>query len=195
MASDLRTRRRASGDRGTALVESAIILPFLALMVFGIVELGFMFRSASVVTSSTRSGARLMSAQYGSAKPADQSTIISAVRQTVENDLTNRAPVDTPKRLWIYKARADGLPIGGNFTSCTNPCFTFTWTGSSFTMNSGGGWPLPVVCGVNHESVGIFVEMDHAPVGFANFLGTMTLGDHTVMTLEAPNPNTCPGGT
>jgi hypothetical protein len=195
MGRELRRRRRVSGDRGTALVESAIVLPFLALMVFGIVELGFMFRSASVVTSSTRSGARLMSAQYGSAKPADQPTIISAVRQTVENDLINRAPVDTPKRLWIYKARADGLPISGNFTSCTSPCFTFTWTGSSFTMNAGGSWPTPVVCGVDHDSVGIFVEMDHAPVGFANFLGTMTLGEHTVMTLEAPNPNTCPGGT
>jgi hypothetical protein len=62
-------------------------------------------------------------------------------------------------------------------------------------MNAGGSWPTPVVCGVDHDSVGIFVEMDHAPVGFANFLGTMTLGEHTVMTLEAPNPNTCPGGT
>jgi len=187
--------RRLRGDRGTALVESAIILPFLALMVFGIVELGFLFRSASVVTSATRSGARLMSAQYGSAKPGDQPTIIAAVRQTVESDLGNRASVDAPVHLWIYKARADGLPLSGDFTTCTNPCFTFDWTGSSFTQTNAGSWPSPVVCGPDHDSVGIFVQMTHDPIGFSNFLGTLTVNEHTVMTLEAPNPSTCPSGT
>jgi hypothetical protein len=194
MERDQERSRRLRGDRGAALVESAIVLPFLVLMVFGIVELGFLFRSASVVTSSTRSGARLMSAQYGSATVVDQPTIISAVRQTVEKDLSNRAFDDTPVEMWIYQAGSDGRPLSGDFTTCSAPCFTFTWNGSSFTQN-GGSWPSPVVCGTDHDSVGVFVRMLHAPVGFANFLGTLTVNEHTVMTLEAPNPNTCPAGT
>src|SRR5207302_666665 len=55
------------GDRGSALVEAAIILPVVALMIFGIVEIGFLFRSATIVSTSSRSGARLAAAQYGSA--------------------------------------------------------------------------------------------------------------------------------
>ena len=97
-------------------MESALVLPLLALMVFGIVELGFMFRSASIVNSSSRSGARLAAAQYSAAQTsATQAIVVDNVRQTVEKDLQSRGGTDTPLQLWVYKADANGNPPSGNF--------------------------------------------------------------------------------
>jgi Flp pilus assembly protein TadG len=180
-------------------VESAIALPFLVLMVFGIVEVGFLFRSASVANTSSRSGVRLAAAQYGSAKnPAAQTNVLIAIRLTVEKDLTNRASVDTPVELWIYKAQSDGSPQNaksGDFSSCLSPCVKYTWGGTQFTEPPSGSWSSPTVCGADHDSVGVLVRVRHAPLGFSNFIGTISITEHSVMQLEPPNPNTCPAGT
>jgi hypothetical protein len=184
-------------DRGSALVEATIVLPLLVLLVLGIVELGFMFRSASVVNTSSRSGARLAAAQYGSATSgAQQATVIDNVRLTVEKDLGERATSDTPLDLWVYKADSNGNPPSGGFSTCGSPCYVYSWDGTSghFVLN-GGNWSNPVVCGTSHDGVGVFVRLSHGPLGFANFFGTIDLTEHTVMRLEPPNPNTCPQGS
>ena len=181
---------RASGDRGAALVEAAIILPFLAIMVFGIVELGFLFRSATVVSSSSRSGARLAAAQYAAAQTAPaQATVVDNVRQTVEKDLKSRGATDTPLQLLIYRANANGDPLpSGNFSSCSTDCFVFTWNpaganGGTFNAPT-GGWANPDGCGKVIDSVGVWLQMKHDPLGFSSVFGTMNLKEKTVMRLE-----------
>jgi hypothetical protein len=42
--------------------------------------------------------------------------------------------------------------------------------------------------------VGVYVKLSHAPLGFTNFIGTLSVNEKTVMTLEPPNPNSCPQG-
>lgn len=194
-----RPRRRATGDHGAALVEAAIILPFLVILVFGIVEIGFLFRSASIVNGASRSGARLAAANYGSATTsAQKSSVLDNVRLSVEEDLKARSGVDTPSVLWIYKANSSGNPPSGDFSSCGSPCVVYTWTvdaanpTGAFEYTS-GSWPLPDACGTTHDNVGVFVRVSHAPIGFTNFLGTVTLNEHTVMRLESPvfNTNGC----
>jgi Flp pilus assembly protein TadG len=182
-------------------VESAIALPFLVLMVFGIVEVGFLFRSASVANTSSRNGVRLAAAQYGSAKDAAaQLNVLLAVKATVEKDLSNRSSTDTPVELWVYQAQSDGSPQSGvknkmgDFGTCATPCVKFVWNGTQFNPPN-GSWDTPIVCGVDHDSVGVLVRMTHKPLGFSNFLGTLTVTEHSVMQLEPPNPNTCPAGT
>jgi Flp pilus assembly protein TadG len=192
--------RRLRGERGSALLESAIVLPFLVVMVFGIVELGFLFRSAAIVNTSTRSGARLAASQYGSATTvADQRNVMDNAAESVERDLASRGGVDTPVQLWIYKADTDGFPIGkGSFSSCTAPCFIYTWnSGTSKFVRQSGAWANPVVCGPSHDSVGVYVRLSHAPLGFSNFIGTLTVNEKTVMRLEPPNADSslCPQGS
>lgn len=192
-----RRRRRANGDDGAALIEAAIILPFLVLLVFGIVELGFMFRSAAVTNTSTRTGARLAASQYGSATTsASRLNVVDNVALTVERDLSSRGSTDTPSQLWIYQSDVNGFPPSHNFTTCADPCFVYTWNaGTGHFVRQSGSWDNPVVCGPSHDSIGVYVRVSHAPIGFSNFLGTLTLNEHTVMTLEPPNPNNCPTGS
>jgi Flp pilus assembly protein TadG len=54
----LRTTR-VSPDRGQAVIELALTLPLLLLVVFGIIDFGFMFQRYEAVTNAAREGARL----------------------------------------------------------------------------------------------------------------------------------------
>jgi len=117
--------------------------------------------------------------------------------QQVERDLASRGSSDTPVALWIYKAGSNGFPVGlSDFSSCTSPCYQYTWnSGTSHFVRQSGAWSSPVVCGLTHDSIGVYLKMSHAPIGFANFLGTLNINERTVMTLEPPNPNNCPSGS
>ncbi len=52
-------RRHGPGERGTALVEFALVLPLLAVLVFGIIDFGRIFQSWVTLTNAAREGARL----------------------------------------------------------------------------------------------------------------------------------------
>lgn len=54
----LRHRNRRTDERGVALVEFAIVLPLLALLVFGAVDLGRAYALSSRLTNGAREGAR-----------------------------------------------------------------------------------------------------------------------------------------
>jgi len=53
--------RRRSDQRGAAAVEFAVILPLLLTMLFGIIEMGFVFNRWITVTHAAREGVRRMS--------------------------------------------------------------------------------------------------------------------------------------
>jgi Flp pilus assembly protein TadG len=46
-------------ERGQSVIEMALTLPLLLLIVFGIIDFGFMFQRYEVVTNAAREGARL----------------------------------------------------------------------------------------------------------------------------------------
>ncbi|MGH9196713.1 MAG: TadE family protein [Acidimicrobiia bacterium] len=62
----IRIRRKKRGRRGdpstgAAAVEMAIVLPLLFLLVFGIIEFGFIFNRWTTVTHAAREGVRQLS--------------------------------------------------------------------------------------------------------------------------------------
>jgi Flp pilus assembly protein TadG len=54
----LKTARRST-ERGQAVIELALTLPLLLIVVFGIIDFGFMFQRYEAVTNAAREGARL----------------------------------------------------------------------------------------------------------------------------------------
>lgn len=54
-----RMRRLLTGERGTALLETALTLPLLLLVSVGIFEFGRAFQTWQVLTNAAREGARL----------------------------------------------------------------------------------------------------------------------------------------
>ncbi len=53
--------RRPRGERGAVAVEFALIVPLLMLLVFGIMEFGYMLNRDTVVSNASRDGARVAS--------------------------------------------------------------------------------------------------------------------------------------
>ncbi|MEX2219250.1 MAG: TadE/TadG family type IV pilus assembly protein [Phycisphaerales bacterium] len=53
-----RTQNQIQARRGAMMVEAALVLPVLFLMVFGIIEYGWMFLKSHEISLATRDGAR-----------------------------------------------------------------------------------------------------------------------------------------
>ena len=53
------TMTRSPNQRGQAVIELALTLPLLLMVVFGIIDFGFMFQRYESVTNAAREGARL----------------------------------------------------------------------------------------------------------------------------------------
>ena len=54
-----RRARRARGERGAVAVEFALIMPMLCMLVFGIMEFGYMINRDMLVGNASRDGARV----------------------------------------------------------------------------------------------------------------------------------------
>jgi hypothetical protein len=180
-------RRRSGDDRGVALIEAALVLPVVLIVVFGIIEVGLLFRSASVTTASTRSGARLGSATYGLNPGYAAGTAGDQIRQSVEKDLSALQGWARPVELWIYRSSTNGDPVGG---ICGTDCIKFTWDGSRFNRIA-GSWPSPDACGQVIDRLGVFVSVRHDSITGTAL--SRTVKQQTVMRVEPKPFGVCAG--
>jgi hypothetical protein len=51
-------RIKSGSQKGAALIEFALVLPILLVLVFGIIEFGFLLYNKAVITNASREGAR-----------------------------------------------------------------------------------------------------------------------------------------
>ncbi len=187
--------RRARGDDGAAMVEAAIVMPLLMLLVFGIIEWGLAFLTATSTNSAARSGARTASALTLNTTYADQA------RLAVESNLSGAIPFATPLEMWVYEVPYTN-PVGSPYPSgqtswvCGTNCIKYTWNpATGHFENPQGAWPAAsmVVCGVppdQFDSVGIYLKVRHNFV--TNFFGSSKIiAEHTIMRLEPQPADSC----
>ena len=108
--------------RGQALVELAIALPVLALMIFGLIEVGFIIKTRLVLQDATRAAARYGSEAgtvSGSASaavaPLCQSDYyaLDVIRDRIKDSLIDP---DRVRAILIYKADQNGDPVTSGTT-------------------------------------------------------------------------------
>lgn len=58
--------RRRRGERGAAAVEFALIMPIFLMLLFGIIDFGYMINRASIINNAARDGARAVALVNGS---------------------------------------------------------------------------------------------------------------------------------
>jgi Flp pilus assembly protein TadG len=163
-------------------VEAALVTPLICLLLFGVIEFGLVFKDYLAVASSVRAGARIASAEPRQTNFA----------QDAANDVAREATalhMDSSTVLWVYKAAADGTPVGGDggFTSCTS-CVKFTWNGTGFVPDDLDGWPAlqQNACAdkpLERDSVGVYLKTSH-PAMTGLIFNSLDLKDHAVMSLE-----------
>jgi Flp pilus assembly protein TadG len=76
----MRKRRHSRDERGQAMVEFAVILPFFLVLVFGIIQFGIVFNNYVTLTDATRAGARAGAVARYDANPSQTAT--SAVQSS-----------------------------------------------------------------------------------------------------------------
>jgi len=128
--------RRPRGERGAALVESALIMPVFALVIFSTLEFGLAFRSYLTLTNTSREAARFISI-LGNDPDADFQTV-SGIVGTIS--LQRGAALE---KVVIYKSTGpSNTTVSGPLAACrsasvSNLCNTYT--GSALTT-SPTGW-------------------------------------------------------
>lgn len=71
-------RHSARQETGAAAVEFAIILPVLLLIIFGIIEFGFVFNSQIAITQAAREGVRVEALGTGDAVQTTKDAFLGA---------------------------------------------------------------------------------------------------------------------
>ena len=180
-------RMRGPGrERGAVAVEAALVTPLLVLLVFGIIEFGLFFKDLLGVTSAVRAGARIASAEPGTATFAQDAADQVAQAATAVN-------LSSTTELWVYKATG----TTGQPTSCGTSCIRFTWDPSThkFATTNAGAWPGSAqhacVSDTTRDSVGVYLQVDH-PTITSLILSNVTLKQFTVMNLEPIPVGSCP---
>jgi hypothetical protein len=202
----LRALRARQTERGSVIVEAAIVVPLLIMLTFGAIEYGLAFRDSASIAAATRSGARIASAMpAANCTPALCGTVNSdgfwdASRNGVNlalKDLTHSVPIE----LIIFQADpTTGKPIGNtSYEACTN-CYIYQWNAatkafnSTTTNNASSYWTAAEqktdICAGTTDAIGVYIKAKHSFL--TGLFGTATTYDHvTVMRLEPAGSDLC----
>jgi hypothetical protein len=208
--------RRARREDGAVAVEAALVLPILVILVFGIIEFGFLLRDYAGVSSLVRSGARIASTgadhgpatcETGPSAPVCTPTSSPALAQEAADAIQRSGSATNPDQIdyiLVFKANAKGYPGAvGNTTmpaDCggTANCVKFTWRDAldSFKYTS-GSWDSKNISAcfpgnaVNPmDRVGIYLKATH-PMMTGLFGTSITISDRAVMDFEPLATQSC----
>lgn len=178
-------RWRPESESGAVAVEAALIFPVLVLLLFGIIEMALLMRDHVATTSLVRAGGRT-----ASALPRSPSLIEDTVASMEKAG--SALPKDAYEELWIYRATAEGFPVGNSaanpFAVCATDCVRYAWndTRDSFGRVSGSWDPSSInACpgDPNAMAVGVYLKARHDFVS-GIFADSVTVSDHAVLKFE-----------
>lgn len=119
--------RRARDDGGAAAVEFALVVPILLVLVFGIINFGFVFAQQIALNNGVRQGARYAVVD---GRTCDQ--IVSETRGSAATVGMNQAQVPTPV-------------ISPACSGAVKPCAgTPSGTNVTVTLSRSAAWVIPV---------------------------------------------------
>ena len=209
-------RRR---EDGAVAVEAALVMPLLALLVFGMIEFAFVMRDYTVIASDTRIGARLASTAANAGPgtcnntepnpppcvSGDAPALAQLAADTIQRAGTAMPP-DNINYLLIYKANDKGFPGADGSTtmptSCAavTACVKFTWVKSQDAFRyKDGKWLsstisacFPGTATNPLDRVGVYLNTSHKMLT-GLFGATIGLSDSTVMNFEPLATESCNG--
>lgn len=194
---------RRDRSRGQALVEFSVLVPAFMLILFGMLEFGFVFTHNLTLEYATREGARTGAALAdGGGNAGICATIDPQIIAAVERVLTSPgSPIDESQvtTIKIWKATAAGVP--------TNAAQTSTWnygTGGApivdgfqlhYHETTSSSWtPCTRNNAANPDSIGVSLTYDYNMVtplsSIARFFGggastgVIPMNDRTIMALN-----------
>jgi Flp pilus assembly protein TadG len=180
-----RAGTRTTGERGAAAVEAAIVTPLVMALLFGIIELGFIFKDYVAVGGAVRAGVRIASANPRTSTFAS----LAAGNVARTGGAMNLRDV---QQMWVYKVDTiTDKPIGfTDFANCT-VCVKFRWdTGTRAFVVTSDNWPASTQNACSSRSlggppdrIGVYVQLKHDAFTGLVF-DTMKISEASILTLE-----------
>jgi len=212
-----REAMKARREHGAVLVETALFLPILMVLVFGVIEFSSAFQASSILADATRAAGREGGAQGGRDanppdEPLDYVDFVADAGSIVLQRLPNGAH---PEFMMVYKANDDGYPgASGNTTlnfttlqdcAVSDECIELTWDDDDKRfVRSGGSWPPAdhERCVQPYDRIGVAIFMSFEPLtglftpilrqeapSASNVNSGMV--DHAVFVFEPAEPGEC----
>ena len=129
---------KVNDKRGTSVAELAFCLPLLLMIVFGIVEFGFILYDKAVITNASREGARAGIVFHHPDRISD-GEIITVATNYCSSYLVNLGSSSSPS---VNVTRAGSDP-GDSLTVTVTYPYTFLVLPNLRTLVSGSGSSLP----------------------------------------------------
>ncbi len=188
---DLRgsTRASRSNERGVAMVEAAIVTPLLLMLLFGIIEFGFMFKDTLTLANSSRAGSRMASA--AAVDPLADYFVLQAIKGA-------SGTFTAVQQVIVFKATSPTSAVPGSCLTgaVAGLCNVYNQTDLSISQATfqGAGytkddfWAAPTrVTSIRAvggpDYLGVYVKAQHDSV-FQIIVPSRTLTDTTIMRLE-----------
>lgn len=92
----LRIRRGSDGQRGATAVELALIMPFVAALLVGAIDVGLMFNTSQELESAARDAARLASEDVDATKSEIEARVIDALGGSTAAAIVITPDIDMP---------------------------------------------------------------------------------------------------
>ena len=168
------------------MVEAAIVSPVVFAMIFGIIELGMLFKDYLGTQAMIRAGVRIASA---SPRTTDYA-------QATVNEVQRKASVMDPasiQELWVYRANlSNDFPLGRNdFGDCTT-CVKFAWSaGTKKFVPLSSTWPATTqnactpAAGGPPDRIGVYAKVSHPSM--TGIIKSTAIAEAAAMSLE-PSP-------
>lgn len=189
MRSAVRRKKLQEGtlrERGAVALEFAIMIPLLATLAFGAIEMGAAWRDSQAVLSSSRTAARSL-AQFGDQIEADRDALLSVEAAFVDTPMTVAAVI-------IYESD-DAVNAGGAPAACVAAAEAgIAYTGAeNCNVYAGADYAAAVAPGgeTNFGCGGAAFDDNWCPTNIANrtrnqatatFLGVQVLATRTSVT-------------
>lgn len=172
------------------MVEAALVTPVVFALLFGIAEMGMLFKDYQAVGSMVRTGVRTASAMPRNAGFAD-----ATKNKIVQSG--SAMPFANVEELWVYKSNpTNTFPFGmSNFSSCPiATCVKYQWSAGSGTFTKIPGWNWDSTtqnacarsAGGPPDRIGVYVKAKHAP--FSGIIPTIRIAESSALYLE-PYPS------
>lgn len=139
--------KKSKTDSGQAIVELAFVLPFIVILMLGLIEFGILFYDKAMVTNASREGARAgmtytsdSSGNYWS-EATMRTAAQTAVNQYLQAKLINFGGAGTINTVAVRTGGSPGDPDnpGNNITGGTVDV-TVTYTHTYLAIPKFGGW-------------------------------------------------------
>jgi Flp pilus assembly protein TadG len=185
------TRPSGRRQRGTVLVEAALIMPVLILLAMGTVEFGFAWRDRVDVQTTVRSAVRAGSSL--SNDPQADYNILQMLKAGFGSRITNTT------KIVIYKASATNgaVPTACLTSSQTGVCNVYTAASASLATSSFGcgtgavdsAWcpntrVVDIASASGPDYLGVYIAFNHGMITGSFGGGNLSIKDSAVMRLE-----------